>query len=1090
MNPEPRWYFRLFGGFEARWGAVCVHRLRTAKTTALMGYLVAHPPHRFTRESLCARFWDDREPERARNSLSVALNALRYAFHLDEASAPLLECDAHTVALNPDLFAADVLAFEEAIALAQRTSDPSAQRHHYAHAASLYHGEFMAGYYEPWIIDKSAQLQLRYVHTLRQLVELEMQRGERVPAIEWLQRLVSAQPYDPDPLYALTMLYLEEGLEDAAHQLCTAWCDQYVRERGRAVPDKARAALSHCQQYHGVRRRHGRQASPARPDKPERNAPPALSVAVAPAESALPTPATPLLGREQELDELLRALRQPDTRCLTLLGLGGMGKTRLALEVAHRWAQHAPVCWTPLATLTHAEQLPEAVLLAMGVAPEGEPLAQLRHCLRQRGTLLLVLDNLEHLLPDAARLIARLLQDAPECRLLSTSRAPIGIDGETLVALAPLPCDDTLASPAVQLFVHRARQVAHDFRITDENLPIIGALCRRLDGVPLAIELAASRVNVLSPRQMLDSVAHRLEWLKTHRVDIPPRHREMRSVLDVSYATLPAAAQTLLRQLAASPGAWTLATLHAVFYPDAPLEPVADALETLLGAGLAMRLPNGDAPKFHLLEVVREYAQTLQAPDETHAYRRAISDWVQAQAATRTAESYTAQLPDWLAFWDDHKELLRETLEFLHEQGQTGALLTLFEHVARYLLLRPAASWARESLARAVQAADAPPDALCRAMCLLARLHFHLESFEASRAWARRALALAESPDAPVDDATRGWALYWTVQTAFTARAMDTVNTHWERLWAYYPCPHEPRLHLAIHYLAGYLFPERHTAEWREQAVQFAHPQGDPLLLLDAIDALLEPLYFRGEYERARAYLHEAETLARLLGSQTRLLPMLYTRAYIDIQQGALDSAESLIAELYTLDAQLGRHSESIQWLHGMLYRHQGRYADALRLALELTAQQEMAQRPHEAASAWDLAATVALEMGDLTAARRYAEHALAQRARQDDAYRLHYSRTIYYGVRGMTAPDAEAINGLHACLRFWESQDLPPWRANTLYYLAAALATAGETARAHDALDAAIHLNEAMGRQIILERCRALKKTIQARGCPETKQK
>jgi predicted ATPase/DNA-binding SARP family transcriptional activator len=1090
MNPEPRWYFQLFGGFEARCGTVCVHRLRTAKTTALMGYLVAHPPHRFARESLCARFWDDREPERARNSLSVALNALRYAFHLDEASAPLLECDAQTVALNPSRFTADVLAFEEAIALAQRTSDPSAQRHHYAHAASLYHGEFMAGYYEPWIIDKSAQFQLRYVHTLRQLVELEMQRGERVSAIEWLQRLVSAQPYDPDPLYALTMLYLEEGLEDAAHQLCEAWHAQYVREQGRAVPDKARVAQLHCQRSRGVRRRRGRQASPARPDKPERNAPPALSVAVEPAESALPTPATPLLGREQELEELLRALRQPDTRCLTLLGLGGMGKTRLALEVARCWTPHDAVCWTLLASLTHAEQLPEAALLAMGVVPEGEPLPQLLRCLRQRGEVLLVLDNLEHLLPDAARLIARLLQDAPDCRLLVTSRAPVGVDGETLVALAPLPCDDTLASPAVQLFVHRARQVAHDFRITDENLPIIGALCRRLDGVPLAIELAASRVNVLSPRQMLDSVAHRLEWLKTHRVDIPPRHREMRSVLDVSYATLPAAAQTLLRQLAASPGAWTLATLHAVFYPDAPLEPVADALETLLGAGLAMRLPNGDAPKFQLLEVVREYAQTLQTPDETRAYRRAISDWVQAQAATRAAQSHTAQLPDWLAFWDDHKELLRETLEYLHEQGQMGALLTLIEQIARYLVLRPAASWAREQLTHAVQAADAPPDALCRAMCLLARLHFHLESFEASRAWARRALALAESPDAPVDDATRGWALYWTVQTAFTARAMDTVNAHWERLWAYYPCPHEPRLHLAIHYLAGYLFPERHTAEWREQAVQFAHQQGDPLLLLDAIDALLEPLYFRGEYERARAYLHEAETLARLLGSQTRLLPMLYTRAYIDIQQGALDSAETLIAEVRALDAQLGRHAESIQWLHGMLYRYQGRYADALRLALELTAQHEMAQRPHEAASAWDLAATVALEMGDLTAARRYAEHALAQRARQDDAYRLHFSKTHYYGIRGMTAPDAESINGLHACLRFWESQDLPPWRANTLYYLAAALAIAGETARAHDALDAAIHLNEAMGRQIALERCRALKKTIQARGCPETKQK
>lgn len=1086
MNTEPRWYFQLFGGFEARCGTVCVHRLRTAKTTALMGYLVAHPPHRFARESLCARFWDDKEPERARNSLSVALNALRYAFHLDEASAPLLECDAQTVALNPSRFTADVLAFEEAIALAQHTSDPSAQYHHYEQAANLYRGEFMAGYYEPWIVDRSAQLQLRYVHTLRQLVELDLQRGARPTAIEWLQRLIAAQPFDPDPLYALTMLYLEEGLEDAAHQLCTAWCDQYVRERGRAVPDKARVALLHCQRSRGVRRRRERQATPVRQDKPELSAPPALPVFVAPAESALPTPATRLFGRERELENLLALLRQPDTRCLTLLGLGGMGKTRLALEVAHRWAQHAPVCWTPLATLTHAEQLPEAALLALGVAPENEPLTQLLHCLRQRGEVLLVLDNLEHLLPDAARLIARLLQDAPDCRLLVTSRAPVGVDGETRVPLEPLPCDGALTSPAVQMFVYRAQQVAHDFRVTQENLPIIGALCQRLDGVPLAIELAASRVNVLSPRQMLQSIAHRLEWLKTHRVDIPPRHREMRSVLDVAHATLPPAAQTLLRQLAVAPCAWTLETLHAVFCPDAPLEPLADALETLLGAGLAMRIPNGDAPKFQLLEVVREYAQTLQTPDDAHAYRRAISDWVRAQAAARTAESYTAQLPDWLAFWDDHKELLRETLEYLHEQGQTGALLTLIEQIARYLALRPAASWAREQLARAVQAADASPDALCRAMCLLARLHFHLESFEASRAWARRALALAESPDAPVDAITRGWALYWTVQTAFTARAMDTVNAYWERLWAYYPCPHEPRLHLAIHYLAGYLFPERHTAEWREQAVQFAHQQGDPLLLLDAIDALLEPLYFRGEYERARAYLHEAETLARLLGSQTRLLPMLYTRAYIDIQQGALDSAESLIAELYTLDAQLGRHSESIQWLHGMLYRYQGRYADALRLALELTAQQEMAQRPHEAASAWDLAATVALEMGDLTAARRYAEHALAQRARQDDAYRLHYSRTIYYGIRGATAPDAEAIDGLHECLRFWESQDLPPWRANTLYYLAAALAIAGETARAHDALDAAIHLNDAMGRRIALERCHALKETIQARGRPK----
>jgi DNA-binding SARP family transcriptional activator len=900
LNPEPRWYFRLFGGFEARWGAVCVHRLRTAKTTALMGYLVAHPPHRFTRESLCARFWDDREPERARNSLSVALNAIRHAFHLDEASAPLLECDAQTVALNPDLFAADVLAFEEAIALAQRTSDPSAQRHHYAHAASLYHGEFMAGYYEPWIIDKSAQLQLRYVHALRQLVELDLQRGERVSAIEWLQRLVSAQPYDPDPLYALTMLYLEEGLEDAAHQLCEAWHAQYVREQGRAVPDKARVALLHCQQYRAASAGDagGRQA-PRAPISPNGTRRPR-----SPLPSSLPRAhcqplRRPFWGGNRSWSRCCVRCVSPTraaSRCWGWAGWARRASRWRSPDAGRRPTPCAGRRWRASRTPSNS---PKRRCWRWASRPKANRSRNCGTACASAGTLLLVLDNLgasaarrraAHRAPAAGR--ARLpLAESPRARP-SASMARRWSRSRR--------CPATTRSPAPPcncscIGRDRLRTISASRTRTCRS----SARCaRRLDGVPLAIELAASRVNVLSPRQMLDSVAHRLEWLKTHRVDIPPRHREMRSVLDVSYATLPAAAQTLLRQLAASPGAWTLATLHAVFYPDAPLEPVADALETLLGAGLAMRLPNGDAPKFHLLEVVREYAQTLQTPDETHAYRRAISDWVQAQAATRAAQSHTAQLPDWLAFWDDHKELLRETLEYLHEQGQTGALLTLIEQIARYLVLRPAASWAREQLTRAVQAADASPDALCRAMCLLARLHFHLESFEASRAWARRALALAESPDAPVDAITRGWALYWTVQTAFTARAMDTVNTHWERLWAYYPCPHEPRLHLAIHYLAGYLFPERHTAEWREQAVQFAHQQGDPLLLLDAIDALLEPLYFRGEYERARAYLHEAETLARLLGSQTRLLPMLYTRAYIDIQQGALDSAETLIAEL------------------------------------------------------------------------------------------------------------------------------------------------------------------------------------------------
>lgn len=1089
MRMEPRWYFQLFGGFEARCGSACVHRLRTAKTTALLGYIASHPPHRFARNALCELFWENMEPERARNNLSVSLNAIRHGLHLNESENALLTSDAHSVALNPDLFVVDVLEFEEDLTLATYTSDPGDQYQHYTHAVSLYRGEFMAGFYEPWIIDRSAQLQLKYIHALRQLVDLDLQRGERTQAIEWLQRLMSEQPYDADLLYELTMLYLDEGLVEAARQMCLAWRARYERERRRAIPDKARAALMHCQQSVRIRKGEQRQSTPRRLDKPDLIAPPPVAPAPElPAESTIPIPSTPLFGRENELEALLHLLQSSDTCCVTLLGLGGVGKTRLALEVARRWAQQGAdtVYWVPLASLTHTEQMAEAMLRALGVDAANEPHAQLLRYLRQHEKLLLVLDNLEHLLPDAAPLLARLLQESPHTRLLVTSRIPIDIDGELRFTLTPLPYEDGAHSPAVRLFVHRARQVAHDFRMTEANLPVIGALCQRLDGIPLAIELAASRVNVLSPRQMLESIANRLRWLKTNRVDIPSRHREMRSVLDVAYETLPPLAQTLLRQLAMTQGDWTLSTLHAIFYPDAPLESIADALEQLISAGLVICVSSSDAPRFRLLEVVREYALMLQSPEKQRAQQQAISEWVCTQAATRHAECYTEQLFEWLAFWDDHREMLLETLAYLQEQGRADARLQLFVDLERYLTLRPSTGWMREQLGQAVQVSNLSPDARCRGLCLLTRLFFAAEAFETASRWARAAHALAESPDAPVDDETRGWTLYWMTQLAFTTRDMDTVNNHWERLWAYYPCPRYQQLHLAIHYLAGYLFPERHTAEWRAQAVQFAHQQGDPLLLLDAIGAMLEPLYFNGAYDRARVYLAEAESIARRLGAPVRLLPILYTRAYIDIQQGAFDSAERLLTELDTLNAQVDGHADSIQWLRGLLYRMQGRSAEALQLALQLTVRQEIAYRPHEAASAWDLAATAALGMGDLIAARRYAEHALRQRERQNDAYRLHFSKTISFAVRGIAAPDAEAIRGLQECLRFWQANHMTPWQATTLYYLACAYNTLGDLPRAQEYLQQALQLNQAMGRQPALDQCRTLAARIAAQTPPE----
>ncbi len=303
----------------------------------------------------------------------------------------------------------------------------------------------------------------------------------------------------------------------------------------------------------------------------ERTVREASHVSVAP-----PSPLTPLIGREREL--ALAASLLEHARLLTLTGTGGTGKTRLALELARLLAPRYPdgVHVVPLAGITMSDQVAPTVVQALMPRSAGgaEPEDQLRRHLADSHTLL-VLDNFEHVL-DAAPFVASLLAFAPRLTIVVTSRAPLHLQGEQELPVPPLslPAGESLtvasatAAESVRLFVQRARAVHPDFSLTEESVQAVVDICRRLDGLPLAIELAAARVKLLSPPAMLRRLARSFDLLRTEGRDVAPRHRTMRDAIAWSHALLTPDQQRLLGRLSVFAGGFSLDSAAAVCAPD------------------------------------------------------------------------------------------------------------------------------------------------------------------------------------------------------------------------------------------------------------------------------------------------------------------------------------------------------------------------------------------------------------------------------------------------------------------------------------------------------------------------------------------
>jgi len=354
-----------------------------------------------------------------------------------------------------------------------------------------------------------------------------------------------------------------------------------------------------------------------------------------------PVPSTPLLGREDTLASATDRLRD-GARVLSITGYGGTGKTRFAIELFRRLAREYPggAAFVSLASVTNAAEVLPTVGTTLDIAEAaGRSALDAIATVIGDGRALLVLDNLEQVL-DAAGDIAALVARCPALQVIATSRAPLKIGAETEFALPPLDLpeqgttalDVLRACPSIALFVQRAEKVNAGFALTQDNAAAISAICRRLDGLPLALELAAARVRILEPAMLLRRLDNALDLLTSGDRDLPLRQRTLRATISWSYSLLDADEQRLLRRLSVFHEGWTLEAMERVCYGEDDRHRALDELDSLVEKGLVRVMGDGD--RYTLLETIRAFAaEQLHAGGETETLRHAHAGYFLAFAA-------------------------------------------------------------------------------------------------------------------------------------------------------------------------------------------------------------------------------------------------------------------------------------------------------------------------------------------------------------------------------------------------------------------------------------------------------------------------
>jgi len=709
------------------------------KSRTLVKLLALTPGHRLHREQVTEWLWPDLEPPAAANNLRKAMHIARRVLEADgPAPAPrTLSLQDDVIMLARDAVWIDADAFEQAVIRARTTKRIDA----YQSALGLYGGELLPeDRYEEWSVGRRDALQQEYLALLYDLAALYEAERAYGQAIETFQLLLVADAGREEAHRGLMRLYAATGQRLHALRQYQILREALSREFD-AAPDAASQRL-----YEDVV---AGTVPPAAPPPPAPARPPADQPARG--RTNLPLALTSFVGRTRELAEVRERLAA--SRQLTLVGAGGVGKTRLALEVAAGAQPEFPdgVWLVDLSVLPDATLIPQAVASVLDLREETTRslvTALSDYLLTKRA--LLLLDNCEHVASGCVQFAEALLRRCPDLRILATSREVLGVAGEAVYRVSSLSVPDARQSgraehllqyDGVRLFLERAALSQPGFTLTAENASMVAAICTHLDGIPLALELAAARLKALPVEVIAARLNDRFRLLTGGTRTAMSRHQTLRAAMDWSYDLLPEPERALLRHLSVFAGGFTLDAAQAVGAGDALDEvDVLNLLAQLVDKSMVLMEPG----RYRLLETVRQYIQTkLVESGEAVAVRRRHGAFF-GRLADEAAPALRG--PDqavWLDRLENEHDNLRAALEWSLGQQADDAGVLMTAALSGYWHGRGYLSEGRDWLERALRSERADPVVRMRVLIGAGRLAFAQDDFDHAGAVLEQAVPIA-----------------------------------------------------------------------------------------------------------------------------------------------------------------------------------------------------------------------------------------------------------------------------------------------------------------------------------------------------------
>ncbi|HZP83186.1 MAG TPA: tetratricopeptide repeat protein [Chthonomonadaceae bacterium] len=674
--PSPLLTIHLFGPLQVLVGEEPWPRVPTRSVEWLLALLVLRQSRAVDRSWLAGTLWPESEESQARHNLRNDLVHLRKA--LGSESARLQSPTRDTLRLDLEGAEADIVRFDAAIL----AGDAASLRE----AVALYTGPLLEGCYEAWVALERENREQACLAALETLAERAEAREDHAEAIRYLRQ---AQALDPlrDSIARRLMASLEAtGNPGAAVEVYWEFRNR-LQEELAAAPDEE---TTHLFQQIRTRAQETTRVSTRPPVSSSSG-----SISSGRLSARPPHPLASLIGREQEVEDVRVRLTQ--SRLVTLIGAGGVGKTRLAIEVAAHVEEAfvGGMVWIELASLAEGALLLPTLAAALGVRQEGvsHEEALLNRLVSQlsNGAFLLALDNCEHLLDAVAEIIQTLLSRCPDLRVLATSRQRLGLTGEVVWRVPSLPVPDAeqlptdlaearetaLRFPAIQLFVERASSVYSEFQLTcRQEVEAVCRICHRLDGIPLAIELAAARVRSLTVEDIHIKLDQRFRLLTGGSRTALPRQQTLQSLIDWSYALLSEAEKALLCRLSVFSGGWTLEAAERVCAGKSVEEwEVLDLLTGLIDKSLVVAETSGMSVRYRLLETVREYGREKLLESGEEAVRERHTDFFLQWVEAAEPHFYGPEQSVWYERVEIEFANLRVVLEgCLKEESATKAL--------------------------------------------------------------------------------------------------------------------------------------------------------------------------------------------------------------------------------------------------------------------------------------------------------------------------------------------------------------------------------------------------------------------------------